>query len=158
VPQAPRGEILAAAAGVDQCAIRRLGNRIDRQVAALQVFLQRDRRGGIEREAMVAMASLALGARECVLLLGVWMQKHREVAAHRAEAARMHLIGGRADHHPVALAHRQAEQRIAHCTADQIDLQAVLGLADAHRAQIPCAGIGCISGSRRCGWPVLWYP
>lgn len=117
-----RGEVAAAAVGVDQAAVLGARDRVDREVAAQQVLFERDLGRGVADEAGVAVAGLALGARERVFLVGVRMQEDREVAADRAEAAREHLVGRAADHHPVTILHRQAEQGVAHRPAHDIGL------------------------------------
>ena len=68
--------------------------------------------------------ALALGPRQRVLLAGIGMQEHREVATHGLEASRFHPGLGGAYHHPVAIAGRQAQQPVAYRAADEIDLHA----------------------------------
>jgi hypothetical protein len=51
--------------------------------------------------------------------MGLRMQKHGEIPADLAVTQTQHLCCGTSDNHPVALAHRQAEQRIADRTADE---------------------------------------
>ena len=57
-----------------------LRDGIDREVAALEVLFERDVGRGVDDEAVVAAAALALGARERVLLVRLRMQEDREVA------------------------------------------------------------------------------
>ena len=97
-----------------------LRHRVDAEVAARQILFERDGRIGMEREAVVARRGLALGARERVFLLRLWMQKDREVAPHRQKAGVDHLLGRGADDDPVAIVHRRPEQRVAHRAADHV--------------------------------------
>ena len=135
--QHPRLQVGHAAVRVDQRAVRRLGDGVEGEVAAQQVFLQGDRRRGIDDEAAVAAPGLALGAGQCVLFAGVRVQEHGEVAADRAEAGRFHRLGSGADDHPVAVAGRQAEQAVAHRAADQQGAGAVRQPPRAHAGPGP---------------------
>ena len=72
-------EVALAAVGIDQRAVFVLRHRVDRQVAARQVFFERDVGRGVEGEAVVAGRRLALGARERVFLVRLRMQEDREV-------------------------------------------------------------------------------
>ena len=92
----------------------------ERNCAAGEILFQRDVGVGMADEAVVAVAALALGAGEGVLLAAFGVKEDREILTHRAEAARQHLGGRGADHHPVAVLHRSAEQGIAHRAADDI--------------------------------------
>ena len=96
--------------------------RVDREVAAREVLLQRHVGRGVELEAVIAARGLALGARERVLLLRFRVQEHREILADRLVAELHHLLGRRADHDVVAVLHRQPEQLVAHRAADGVDL------------------------------------
>ena len=96
-------------------------HRVDREVAALEVVLQRHVGRGEELEAAIAAAVLALGARERVFLVRVRMQEHREVLADGHVARGEHHLGRGADHHPVAVGDRAAEQLVAHRAADAVD-------------------------------------
>jgi hypothetical protein len=120
VAQHARLEIAQSAAGIDEPAVGRARHRVDGQIAALQVLLERHLGRGVHDEAAVARRRLALGARERVLLVALWMQEHREVAPHGAIAGALHLRLGGADHDPVALPDRQAEQLVANGAADQV--------------------------------------
>ena len=101
--QHARLEIARAAERIDEVAVVVLGDRVDREVAALEILLERDRRIGREDEAVVAAPALALGARERVFLARLGMQEHREIAADRAKAVARHLLGRRADDDIVAV-------------------------------------------------------
>jgi hypothetical protein len=50
------------------------------------------------------------------------MQKHGEVAAHLAVALGEQGLAGAADHHPISLLHRYAEQCVPDGAANQIHL------------------------------------
>jgi hypothetical protein len=97
-------------------ALRSRGPRhgVDRQVAALQILLERHVGRCVHREALVAAAALSFRACERVFLLSPGVEEHREILSDRAEALGRHLLGCRADHHPVAVGDRQAEQLVAH--------------------------------------------
>ena len=58
--QNPRGKIRTAVERVDELAIGVLGDRVDGQVAAPQVFLECDRRRRVENEAMIARKEMYL--------------------------------------------------------------------------------------------------
>ena len=115
-------EIPPAAVGVDQMTGLVACHGIDGQVAPLQVLLQRHLGRGMKDKAVITGRGLALGARQGMFLVRLGVQEHREFLAHRAEAPRHHLLGRGPHHHPVALIHGQAEQRIAHRPTDQIGL------------------------------------
>ncbi len=102
------------------------GDGVDGEIATLQVFFQRHRRIGIDHEAAVAAAGLALGAGQRVFLAGVGMQEHREIAAHGLVALRVHLRLGGPDHDPVAVAGSMLQKAVAHRAANQIDLHAAM--------------------------------
>ena len=78
----------------------------------------------VEGETLVARAGLALGAREGVLVARLRVQEDREVLADRLEAQREHVVRRGADDDVVAVVHGQAEQRITHRAADEVDLHA----------------------------------
>ena len=85
------------------------------------------------------------------------MQKHGEVAADRHEAAARHVLGRGADHDPVVVAGRQAEQCIAHRSAHDIDLQAVRGRIPRHGIEVLSAPSGTMlprRSFRDWDWPV----
>jgi hypothetical protein len=122
VPQGALAQIALTAERIDQrAAVGILRNRVDRQVAALQVLLERHvgREQGLE--AAVARAGLALGAGQRVFLGAARVQEHREILADGLVPLRKQLFGARADDHPVPLPRRQTEQLIAHCAADEIN-------------------------------------
>jgi hypothetical protein len=102
------------------------GDGVDGEVAAPQVVLQRDVGRGVDGEALIAAAALALGAGERVFLVRLGMQEHREVLADRLEALLDHLLRGGADHHPVAILDLQAEQLVADGAADDVLLHGFL--------------------------------
>ena len=123
-----------------------LGHRVDGQVAAREVLLERDAAVGVELEAVVAGAGLALGARERVLLVRLGMEEHREVAADGEVAERAQLVGIGADDDPVAVADRQAEQCVANRAADQIALHLCAAVNASLRASPT-------NGRRTIPWP-----
>jgi hypothetical protein len=119
--QHARLEIAQAAPRVDQPAGGIARHGVDRQVAPQEVFLERDLGRRVHDEAAVAGRGLALRAGQRVLLAAVGMQEDGEVAPHGPEAPPLHLLRGGADHDPVALADRQAEQFVTNGAADQVD-------------------------------------
>jgi hypothetical protein len=131
VAQDARFDVARAAERIEQRAVGRLRDRIDGEVATLQVLFQRHRRIGVDHEAAISPSTLALGARECVFLVAVRMQEHREVATDRLEAAREHCVLGFSDDDKIPIARPQAEQLVAHCAADEIDLHCL------HAAMMP---------------------
>jgi hypothetical protein len=91
-----------------------------------EVLFERDVGRGVDLESLVAARDLALSARKRVLLVGLRMQEHREILAHRFVAEAHHLLRRAPDHHIVAVCHRQAEQLVAHRSADSVDFHASL--------------------------------
>ena len=77
-----------------------LGDGVDGEIAAQQILLQRDIRRGVDGETLVAARGLALGARQRVFLMGLRMQEHREILAHRLKALPDHVFRRAA--HPVS--------------------------------------------------------
>jgi hypothetical protein len=115
-------EIVPAPVGVDQRAVGAARHRVDGQIAALQVLLERHlgREPGLE--AAVAGGGLALQPRQRVFLTGVRVQEHRELTADGAVAGTLQLLGRGAHHHPVALVRRQTEQLVPDRASHQIHL------------------------------------
>ena len=116
-----------AAVGVDQRAIGALGHGVDGQVPAGEILLQGHLGTGVDHEAGVTVAGLALGARQGVLLVGHGVQEDREVTPHRPEAAAAHLLRGGAHHHPVVVVDRPAQARVAHGAPHAVDLEPLHG-------------------------------
>jgi len=112
--------ILAAAAGIDNMALRVGSHRIDREVAAREILFERHVRAGIDLETAVTGSGFFLGAGERVFFAGFRVQEDREAAADPAVAQCLEFIRRRADDDPVALARRQAEKPVAYCAADEI--------------------------------------
>jgi hypothetical protein len=78
-------DVAAAVERIHQAPACVLGDRIDGEVAAAQIILQRHLGTGVEGEAGIAAAALALGARQGVLLLADRVQEHREIGTDRTE-------------------------------------------------------------------------
>ena len=78
-------QIALTAIRIDQLAIAILRNGIDGKVAPRQILLESDVRRRVKYE--TAPATACLGARKGVLLVGLRMQKNREVAAHRTQTS-----------------------------------------------------------------------
>ena len=105
-----------------------LGHCIDGQVTTDQVFFQGHIGAGVESEAAVAPPALALGARQGVFLAGFRVQEHREISANRSKALGVHFLDRGADHQPVDIADRAAEQAVAHGAADFVDVHVQLSI------------------------------
>ena len=128
-------EVAPAAVRIDQRAALVLGDRVDGEVAAGEIVLERHAAVGVELEAVIAGAGLSLGPRERMLLARVGMEEHREVAADREIAEGEKLAGIGADDDPVAISDGATEQSITNRTAHEISLHrcvcyASLRLAD----------------------------
>jgi len=107
-----------------------LGHGVDGEVATPEIVLQSDLGGALEDEARVAGRGLALGARQRVFLVGLWVQEDREVTPDGPIAEPDEVRRGRPHDHPVAVRHRPVEQAIAHRAADLVDLHGeVIGAA-----------------------------
>ena len=124
MPQQPAFEVGAAAVRVDDRAVGALRHRVDRQVAPLEVLLQRHLGRELGDEAAIPGGDLALQPRERVFLGRLGMQEHGEIAAHGAVAEALHLLRRCADDDPVALVRRQPQQLVTDRTADEVDLHA----------------------------------
>ena len=122
--QHPRIEIAPAAMGIEQRAVGRLGNGIDGQIAARQIFLERDLRPEFDRKSAIAGRHLALEPRQGMLLVSVGMQKHRKVPADFPIFQAQQLLSGAADDDPIAFLDGQAEQGVPNGSANQIHLHA----------------------------------
>jgi len=107
---------------VDQCAIGRLGHRIDGQVAAGEVFFERYVRCGVEGETMVAVPGLAFSAGQRVFLLGLRVEEYRKILADRPEPLLEQSFRGGTDDDVVAVGIWPAEQFIADGAADDENL------------------------------------
>jgi hypothetical protein len=118
-------EIVPATVGVDQRSVGGARHRVDGQIAALQVLLERHlgREPGLE--AAVAWAGFALQPRQRVFLTGVRVQEHRELAADGPIAGTLQLLGRGADHHPVALVRGLTEQLVPDRASHQIHLHGI---------------------------------
>ena len=126
VAQHPCLHIGLTAVRVNQPSVGRLRHRVDGQIAAQQIRFQRHLRRKIEGEGLVPAPGLALLPCQCIFLARLWMQKHRKILADLTETLRQHFFRRCADHDPIAVMHRQAEQSIAHRAADQKNLHCIL--------------------------------
>ena len=161
MPQHARLQIARAAEGVDQAAVRILGDRVDREVAARKVLIQRHVGRGVEDEALVAAAGLPLGARQRVLLSSAGVQEHRKVRADRPEAGGNHRLRRRADDDVIAVADRHAQQPVADRAADEEDgsrggqghpARLTAPSRDAHAAAAPRS-----PNRQHCPQPCRWH-
>jgi hypothetical protein len=145
MPQQARRQIASAAEGIDQRAIAGARDGVDGEVAPAQILLQRHSRLGMNREAAMTRAALALGAGERIFLARAGVEEDRKITAHLPKALRAHLRGGRPEDDVIALVHRQAQQLVAHRTADEIGLQRVFLFQVGH-GRLVC----------RCGLMAKW--
>ncbi len=99
-------EIRKAIIGIDNLAVRVLGQGVNGEVAAKQILLQGDVGRGIAGEAGIAKARFPFGARQGVLLPAFWVEEHREIAANLLVARVQHLLRGRTHNHPVFIFNR----------------------------------------------------
>ena len=124
VAEHARVEVAPSSPGIDQSAVVSPRDRVDREIAALEILLERNGCARVELEARVAAAYLALGARERIFVAGDRMQEDGEVLADAPISLRKQLVGRSADDDPVALLDRQAEQGVAYRPADLVDFHA----------------------------------
>ena len=120
VPQYARLEVGNAAERIDDIAGVVFGQRVDREIAAREVFFQSNVGRRVKFKTVITARGLALGARQRVFLFGFRMQKYRKILADRFVAELHHFRRRGADHHEIAIGHRQAEQFIAHGAADRV--------------------------------------
>ena len=142
-------QVLLPAIRVDQPAVVGLRDSVDAQVAPRQIFFQRHFRRGVYHKTFVARRGFALGACQCVFLVGARVQKHRKVFTYRREAKRRHVLWRAAHHHPVAVRPAEAQQGIAHCAADQIGFQGLCRIRVKHCVHRHLHGIGELVGFAR---------
>gem|GEM_PF-5403475 len=124
--QYPCLQICLPAIRVNQLPICCLRYRVDGQIAAQQIRLQRYIWRENKGEGLMPAPGLALLPCQCIFLARLWMQKHRKILADLTETLRQHFFRRCADHDPIAVMHRQAEQSIAHRAADQKNLHRIL--------------------------------
>ena len=114
-----------------------LGHRVDGQIAPPQILFQRHLGGGVKPEARVARRGLALGAGQRIFLVRARMQEDREIPPDRLKPRAQHLLRRRADHHPVAVLDRQAEQFVAHRAAHGVGFHVARTLSQRARTAWP---------------------
>jgi len=131
VAQHARVEVAFTAERIDEGTGLVQRHRIDREVAPRQILLERDFGRGMEDKTVIPRRGLALGARQCIFLVCLRMEKNREVLAYRPETRGDQLVRGCAHDDPVAIPVGAAEQLIADAAADDVGLH----LAPAHAAQ-----------------------
>jgi len=122
--QHARSQVRLARPRIDELAFLGACYGVDRQVAALEIVLERDGRRGIEREARVSGGRLTLGTRKRIFLAGARMQEYGEVLPDPPKPTRFELFGRCADNDPVALLDGQAEQCVTDCAAYLVDFHA----------------------------------
>ena len=141
-----RRQVAFAPVGVDEPAGGVARHGVDRQVAPLEVVLERHRRGEFHLEAAVAGRDLALEPRQRIFLVRLRVQEHREFLADGPVARALHLLRRRAHDHPVALAHRQAQQAITYRTTHEVDFHA--RMLTERRSHTAAAGPAICAGWR----------
>ena len=97
-------------------------DRVDGQIAPREILLERDLGSEFDAESAIAGRHLALAPRQRILLVGVGVQKYREVAADLAITKAQQLLPGAAHDDPIAFLHRQSEQGVPNRPTDQIHL------------------------------------
>ena len=80
----PAFQIRAPAVRIDDAPVDVFGHGVDGHVAAFEIGLQGHLGRSMEHEPLVTGPHLAFGARERVFLVGLGMEKDREVLADRA--------------------------------------------------------------------------
>ena len=98
------------------------GHGIDGEIAPCQVFFQTHIRRRMDGKTVVARRSFSFSAGQCVFIVGLRMQEHRKVFAHRHKTLIQHVLRRAPHHHPVAILYRQPHQCITHRTANHIEL------------------------------------
>jgi hypothetical protein len=84
-------------------------DRVDREIASLEVLLERDIGREARFESAITGTGLAFRPSERVFLFGLRMQEDREVFTDCLETLTREFLRRRAHHDPIALAHWQAE-------------------------------------------------
>ena len=99
--------IALAAIRVDQLAgVGVLGDGVEGEVAAGQVFLERHLGCGMHHKATVAACGFAFGTGQCMFFASGRVQKDRKVATHRLKALSHQGLGCATHHHPVTVGPR----------------------------------------------------
>ena len=129
-------EISPSPMRVDQPAIRGLGHGINSQVTSGEILFEGHIGRELGDESAITRSGLALETRERIFLAALRVQEHREVTADGRKAPGLELLRSGADHHPVAFGDGAAQQCVAHCATDEIDVHALM-LAQA------CRQLGC---------------
>ena len=115
-------------------------HRVDREVAAREVLLERHVGRDEELEAAVAAAVLALGARQRVFLARLRMQEHRENRGRPAGSPTRSAFPASPPRRPSRDRRRAAEQFVAHRAADAIDLHRLRIAGAVHHPRTLAAG------------------
>ena len=101
-------DVGATIEGVDDVSVIVDGHGVDGEVPSQQVFFQGHVRREMHVEPFVARGRLALGAGQCIFLVGLGVQKDRKILADGPKTAGQHLFGCGAHHHPVTVTDGQA--------------------------------------------------
>ena len=149
--QHSRRKIGLPAVRIDQRPVLAPRHRVDREVAPLQILLERHIGRREELEPAVSVAMLALGSRQRVFVLRFRMQEDGKVAADRTKARREHDLRGGADHGEIAVGVLATQQFVAHGAADAIDAHGLRQRAPAHREPGHGSTCGRSRMSRRLG-------
>jgi hypothetical protein len=150
----PGVEVLAGARSEDQLAVGEMqGDRVDREVAALQVLAQRRAELDVRQRARPLVA-LPAGAGDVEDRVRRLNRHGAEAIVHdRPPAQRLRHAPG--DRHGIALddevelLRRAAQQHVAHGAADHVDGVLALDGSDGLR---PAQTFACIHGAHLRGW------
>ncbi len=132
VAQQARFEVTHTAKRINQGAVGIDGKRIDGQVTAGQVFLDRNLRGRVECKTVVTGSRLALGASQRIFLFRFGVQENREVLADLLVAEVEQFSGRRADDAPVPFADRESQPFVPDSATYEVHLHRAI-LASGNR-------------------------
>ena len=112
--------------GVDQFSGARLGDGIDREIAAQQVLFQ----GHIGRksrlETVIARRGFTLCSRERIFFVRLWMQEDRKILAHLPKAQDFHIGERSTDDDPVSLSDGQSQQSVPYSATNEIGFHGLI--------------------------------
>ena len=115
-------EVLHATEGVNHCAFRVDGQRVDRQVAPAQVFFDGHVGRGVELETVIAGGRFSLGPGEGVFFIRFRMQEHWKILADLFVAVIDQFAWCRTHNTPVPFTDRKPEPFITNGTTDEVHL------------------------------------
>jgi hypothetical protein len=77
-------QVAPAVVRIEQRTVFCFGDGIDGQIAAREIFLERNLRPKFDRESPITGRYFPLQTRQCIFFMRVRMQEHGKVAAHLA--------------------------------------------------------------------------